>query len=147
MGIQREDLYLIGNPNIKSKNSKVKILPFIPIDVLMTDIVNSKFSVIPLDDFNYSFAQLTLFQQMVLWIPILAADVPAIKDYANESKGVETYISYNVNSLKEKLIFMSDKFSDILTRMGEINIEAIKSTLSEQDMANKIEKVCTDFLK
>lgn len=46
-----------------------------------------------------------------------------------------------------KLIFMSDKFSDILTRMGEINIEAIKSTLSEQDMANKMEKVCTDFLK
>lgn len=42
---------------------------------------------------------------------------------------------------------MSDKFSDILTRMGEINIEAIKSTLSEQDMANQIEKVCTDFLK
>lgn len=42
---------------------------------------------------------------MVLCIPILAADVPAIKDYANESKGVETYISYNVNSLKEKLIF------------------------------------------
>lgn len=72
VGIQREDLYLIGNPNIKSKNSKVKILPFIPIDVLMTDIVNSKFSVIPLDDFNYSFAQLTLFQQMVLWIPIPA---------------------------------------------------------------------------
>lgn len=143
----KEDLYLIGNPNIKSKNSKVKVLPFIPIEELMTYIVNSKFSVIPLDDFNYSFAQLTLLQQMALGVPILAADVPAIRDYANESNGVESYVPYNVDSLKEKLIFMSEKSSDILTKMGESNIVAVKSTLSEQDMAKKIEKACNDLLK
>ena len=59
-----EELYLIGNPDIKCDNPKVKVLPFIPISELMTYITNAKFSVIPLDDFNYSFAQLTLLQQM-----------------------------------------------------------------------------------
>ena len=143
----KEDLYLIGNPNIKSKNSKVKVLPFIPIEELMTYIVNSKFSVIPLDDFNYSFAQLTLLQQMALGVPILAADVPAIRDYANESNGVESYVPYNVDSLKEKLISMSEKPNDKLIQMGESNIVAVKSTLSEQDMAKKIEMACNNLLK
>ena len=142
----KEDLYLIGNPNITSENSKVKVLPFIPIEELMTYIVNSKFSVIPLDDFNYSFAQLTLLQQMALGVPILAADVPAIKDYANESEGVESYIPYNVDSLKEKLSDMSERSRDKLTQMGESNIAAVKSTLSEQDMAKKIEAVCESLL-
>lgn len=103
----KEDLYLIGNPNIKSKNYKVKVLAFIPIEELMTYIVNSKYSVIPINNFNYSFAQLILLQQMALGVLILVFDVSAIKDYASESKGVESYISYNVGSLKEKLIFMS----------------------------------------
>lgn len=142
----KEDLYLIGNPNITSENSKVKVFPFIPIEELMTYIVNSKFSVIPLDDFNYSFAQLTLLQQMALGVPILAADVPAIKDYANESEGVESYIPYNVDSLKEKLSYMSERSRDKLTQMGESNIAAVKSTLSEQDMAKKIEAVCESLL-
>ena len=142
----KEDLYLIGNPNITSENSKVKVLPFIPIEELMTYIVNSKFSVIPLDDFNYSFAQLTLLQQMALGVPILAADVPAIKDYANESEGVVSYIPYNVDSLKEKLSYMSERSRDKLTQMGESNIAAVKSTLSEQDMAKKIEAVCKSLL-
>lgn len=138
----KEDLYLIGNPDLKSENPKVKVLPFIPIEELMTYIVNSKFSVIPLDDFNYSFAQLTLLQQMALGVPILAADVPAIRDYANESSGVKSYIPYNADSLREKLLYMSEISSDELVQMGQNNIEAVKSTLSEQDMAKKIEMIC-----
>ena len=138
----KEELYLIGNPNIKSENPKVKVLPFIPIEELMTYIVNSRFSVIPLDDFNYSFAQLTLLQQMALGVPILAADVPAIRDYAKESKGVESYIPYSVENLREKLVGMSMKSETALAKMGEDNITAIKTTLSEQEMAKKIEMIC-----
>ena len=138
----KEKLYLIGNPKIKSENPNVKVLPFIPIDELMTYIVNSKFSVIPLDDFNYSFAQLTLLQQMALGVPILAADVPAIRDYARESGGVELFIPYNVENLREKLVGMSIKSEAALAEMGKANITAIKTTLSEQEMAKTIEMIC-----
>ncbi len=47
-----------------------------------------RFSVIPLDDFNYSFGQLTLLQQMVLGIPVIAADVPALRDYISRKGGL-----------------------------------------------------------
>ena len=141
-----EDLYLIGNPNLKSENPKVKVLPFIPIEELMTYIVNSRFSVIPLDNFNYSFAQLTLLQQMALGVPILAADVPAIRDYAYVSKGIELFVPYDVNDLVKKLIIMSKNSNEQLNKMGQDNIEAVKSTLSEQEMAKKIEKICNRLI-
>lgn len=137
-----EKLYLIGNPNIKCDNPRVKVLPFIPIDTLMTYIVNSKFSVVPLDDFNYSFGQMTLLQQMALGVPILAADVPAIRDYANKSHGVSLYMSYDVNDLKNKLIDMSKTSMETFDKMGEDNVEAIKTSLSEQEMAKEFEHIC-----
>lgn len=143
----KEKLYLIGNPKIKSENPNIKVIPFIPIDELMTYIVNARFSVIPLDDFNYSFAQLTLLQQMALGVPILAADVPAIRDYAKESKGVESYIPYNVENLTDKLMGMSKLSEEILAKMGEDNITAIKTTLSEQEMAKKFENICRKLVE
>ena len=79
---------------------------------------------------------------MALGVPILAADVPAIRDYAKESKGVESYIPYSVENLREKLVGMSMKSEMALAKMGEDNITAIKTTLSEQEMAKKIEMIC-----
>lgn len=75
-------------------------------------------------------------------VPILAADVPAIRDYAGESQGVESYIPYNVENLREKLVGMSIKSEAALAEMGEANITAIKTTLSEQEMAKTIEMIC-----
>ena len=141
-----EKLYLIGNPNIKCENSKVKVLPFIPIDELMTYIVNSKFSVIPLDDFNYSFGQMTLLQQMALGVPILAADVPAIRDYCNFSRGVISYTPYDSDDLAEKLIQMSNFSEDIMNTMSEDNMTATKTSLSEQEMARQFELICNDIV-
>ena len=137
-----EELYLIGNPEINCDNPKVKVLPFIPISELMTYIVNAKFSVIPLDDFNYSFAQLTLLQQMALGIPILAADVYAIRDYIICSDGVISYTPYDVEGLKMKLQEFSRLEDDELQRMGQSNIECTRTSLSEQQMAQKFERIC-----
>lgn len=137
-----EELYLIGKPDIKCENSKIKVLPFIPISELMTYIVNAKFSVIPLDDFNYSFAQLTLLQQMALGVPILAADVYAIRDYIKCSSGVISYIPYDVENLKIKLQELSKLKEADLRKMGQNNMECIMTVLSEQQMAQRFERIC-----
>lgn len=142
-----EELYLIGNPDIKCTNPKVKILPFIPINELMTYIINAKFSVIPLDDFNYSFAQLTLLQQMALGVPILAANVPAIRDYAKYSKGVTSYKPYDAEDLKTKLQTVSKLQTYDLLKMGQSNIDCIRTSLSELQMARKFEAVCKSLCK
>ncbi|MGJ7437950.1 glycosyltransferase family 4 protein [Streptococcus equinus] len=143
-----EDLYLIGNPSLQCDNPKVKVLPFIPIDDLMEYIKNSKYSVIPLDDFNYSFGQMTLLQQMALGIPILAANVPAISDYANSSDGgILSYKAYDVEDLALKLKTMSLKNSDELRGMGLKNIISIQTTLSEIQMAESFENICNTLIK
>lgn len=141
-----EKLYLIGNPDIKCDNPKVKVLPFIPIDELMTYIVNSKFSVVPLDDFNYSFGQMTLLQQMALGVPILAADVPAIRDYCNCSKGVLSYTPYDSIDLAQKIVQMSNFSEDTLKAMAQENMTVIKTLLSEQEMARRFEIICNDII-
>lgn len=143
----KEKLYLIGNPNIQCENAKVIAIPFVAIDELMTYIVNAKYSVIPLDDFNFSFGQLTLLQQMAVGTPILAADVPAIRDYINIDVGVMSYQPYHVDDLKEKIQIMSAMSETALKRMGEKNIEAVKTTLSEQKMAKKFEEICEFIIR
>lgn len=138
----KEKLYLIGNPDIKCENKNVVVLPFIPIDKLMTYIVNTKYSVIPLDDFNYSFGQLTILQQMAFGVPILAADVPAIRDYISCSDGIISYKPYNIDDLKEKLVKFSKFNKDDMEQMKKKNIIAVKTLLSEKRMALEFEKIC-----
>lgn len=138
----KEKLVLIGNPNIQCSNKNVIVKPFIQIDELMTYINNCKFSVIPLDDFNYSFGQLTLLQQMALGTPILGADVPAIRDYARLSDGVKLYKAYDVEDLKENLICMSEKKYEEIIKMKNANIHVIKNELSEKRMARQFEIIC-----
>lgn len=137
-----EELYLIGKSDIKCDNPKVKVLPFMQINELMTYITNAKFSVIPLDDFNYSFAQLTLLQQMALGVPILAADVYAIRDYIRCSNGVIAYAPYDVENLKIKLQEFSKLKEADLQKMGQSSIESTKTVLSEQQMAQRFERIC-----
>jgi len=108
----------------------------------MTYITNAKFSVIPLDDFNYSFAQLTLLQQMALGVPILAADVYAIRDYIKCSNGVISYTPYNVENLKTKLQELSKLKENDLQKMGQSSIECTMTVLSEQQMAQRFERIC-----
>ena len=133
---------MIGNPDIKCENKNVVVLPFIPIDKLMTYIVNAKYSVIPLDDFNYSFGQLTILQQMAFGVPILAADVPAIRDYISCSDGIISYKPYNIDDLKEKLVKFSKFNKDDMEQMKKKNIIAVKTLLSEKRMALEFEKIC-----
>lgn len=144
-GIKKK-LYLIGNPSLSYKNENIKVLPFIPIEVLMEYIYNAAFSVVPLDDFNYSFAQLTILQQMTLGTPIIAADVPALQDYVKCSNGVITYMPYDSEDLSKKMVEMLSKSAEEIEDMKEANRIAIRDILSEQNMAKKFEEVCESLL-
>ena len=137
-----EKLYLVGNPNIKVTNPNIKVLPFLPIDKLMNYIVNSKASIIPLDNFNYSFGQLTLLQQMAVATPIIAANVPAIFDYIDNSSGVVKYRPYDSDDLCKKIRFMSSCDEDELISFGRSNQLMIKNVFSEKNMALAFEEIC-----
>ncbi|WP_195955841.1 glycosyltransferase [Clostridium saudiense] len=145
-GIKKK-LYLIGNPSLSYDNKNIKVLPFIPIESLMEYIYNSALSIIPLDDFNYSFAQLTILQQMILGTNIIAADVPALRDYIKCSKGVTTYKPYDAEDLSKKMVEVLSKSYDEIESMREANCIAIRDILSEKNMSRDFEKVCERVLK
>ena len=113
----------------------------------MEYIYNSALSIIPLDDFNYSFAQLTILQQMVLGTNIIAADVPALRDYIKCSKGVTTYKPYDAEDLSKKMVEVISKSYDEIESMREANCIAIRDILSEKNMSRDFEKVCERVLK
>lgn len=92
--------------------------------------------------FNYSFGQLTILQQMAFGVPILAADVPAIRDYISCSDGIISYKPYNIDDLKEKLVKFSKFNKDDMEQMKKKNIIAVKTLLSEKRMALEFEKIC-----
>lgn len=141
-----QDLYLIGNSNLHCSNPKIKVLPFIPIEELMCYIYNSLFSVVPLEEFNYSFAQLTILQQMALGIPIIAADVPALHDYIKYSQGVLAYKPYDIEDLCHKIKELSMYEPDKIKGMQIANKQAIKTTLNEKNMSIKFEEICEQIL-
>ncbi|HFU4127719.1 TPA: glycosyltransferase [Streptococcus suis] len=112
-------------------------------DDLLINILCSKYSVIPLGDFNYSFGQMTLLQQMALGVPILAA----IRDYASSSDGgIVSYKAFDVEDLVLKLEYMSSKSSKELSDMGLRSVNAIKTSLSELQMAERFEEICSNLI-
>lgn len=143
----QEELYLVGNPSLKVDNPKIKVLPFLSIDELMKYISYAKASIIPLDNFNYSFGQLTLLQQMAIGTPIIADDVPAIHDYISESNGVVAYEPYNCDDLANRIRFVSMLPLHDLSKLGLNNRKATEELLNEKHMARCFEKICNSFFE
>ena len=69
-----------------------------------------------------------------------------IKVIHQENGGVSKARNCGIENAKGKFITFVDADdmvdSDLLAKMGEDNITAIKTTLSEQEMAKKIEMIC-----
>lgn len=143
----KEKLYLIGNEKIESDNENIIIIPFIPIEELMGYLANAKFSIIPLDNFNYSFGQLTILQQMAIGLPIISADVYSVRDYINDTSGVIKYNSHDCDDLCEKLKYMSSVSSEVYLKMGEDNKKSIKKIFNEKNMAKAFEDVIINVVK
>ena len=140
-------LHLIGAPNfnINFNKNKVKVYPILPIDELNEQIINAKFSIIPLVNLNYSFGQMTLLQQMALGIPILTSDSNSIKDYINESD-VIVYKSGSIENLKHNLELLLNLDDDSLKLLGVKNQNFAKKENNEVDMAHFFEKVILELL-
>lgn len=142
-----EKLILIGNDEIQVDNNKIELVPFIPINELMKYLENAKFSILPLDNYNYSYGQLTILQQMAIGLPIVTADVYSVRDYIKHSKGILKYKSNDVEDLSVKLKSISKLNANELKKCSEINKNAVKNILSEEEMAKSFEENLNLLLK
>lgn len=139
-------LKLAGNDQIQYHNSRIKILPYMPIRDLISQMEAALFCVVPLENFNYSFGQMTLLQQMALEKAVIAANVPSMRGYVKEGETALLYESGNADDLAGKMeLLISD--GSLRDRLGKNAGRDIRENFNEKNMAHKIERFYADVLK
>lgn len=135
---------LVG-PNIEEykKYSFVEQTGKVSAEKLREEIDKSAFCVLPLISINYSYAQMSLLDSMIMSKCVLISDVPPLRDYGENYKSYIKYKPEDVDDCAEKLKMIIDNKNEIVDK---ISIEARKSVLSwqEKDMAMAVEKVLNE---
>ena len=138
-------LYLLGNDKLDVMDDNVHLIKAVDVNQMKNMILASRFCVLPLKSYNYSYGQMTLLQQMALGKAIIVADVPSVSEYINDGE-VMTYVPENVASLSGKIQKLMD--DDALCKsLGDKASIAVKEKYNEQIMANKIENFVNEIVK
>lgn len=133
-------LRLVGHAEDKYQGIEgVEQIPFVPIRDLMNQIYNARFCVLPLEDFNYSFGQMTLMQQMALGKCVLAARVSSLSDYIEDGKNALFYEARNIKDLSEKMkqLIQDAGFAEYIGKQAR---QYLRDKCNEEIMANNIER-------
>lgn len=132
-------LYLLGNDKLEITDDNIHLIKAVDVNQMKNMILASRFCVLPLKSFNYSFGQMTLLQQMALGKAVIVADVPSVNEYINDGE-VVTYIPENFTSLSGKMQKLMDD-DELCEELGKKAAAAVKEKYNEQIMAKAIEEV------
>lgn len=139
-------LRMIGNERLSCEDERVQILPVIPIGELVQEIRGSLFGVLPLQSFNYSYAQMTLQEQMTLGKAVVTADVPSLKDYVSDSVTAVLYEPGNARQLAEKITMLLENPEE-RDKIGKAAAHAIEERFHEKKMALEILSYIREVVK
>lgn len=130
---------LIG-PSIEefNKYSFVEQLGKVSAEKLREEIDRCTFCVLPLVSINYSYAQMSLLDSMMMGKCVLIADVPPLRDYGEDLKSYIRYKPEDIDDCSEKLKMIMDNNKLV----DDVSVEAREYALSwkEKDMALAIEE-------
>ena len=124
----------------------IEQIPFVPIKELMNQIYNARFSILPLESFNYSYGQMTLMQQMALEKCVITAKVPSLLDYVEDEKTAILYCPKDVNDLKKKIQLVVSNES-LREDIGKRARRFLENECNEKIMAMQIEDIFNECLK
>lgn len=140
------ELRLIGKPveacqkmTKQSQKGKINQLPFLPLEELIQNIQASLFAVLPLENFNYSFGQMTLLQQMALGKAVITAQVPSMVDYVEEGKTGLFYEAGNERQLCDRM-FQLYESEQLRSQIGNAAAKYVQLQYNEKKMALQIEQ-------
>ncbi len=143
------ELRLIGKPDEtyqkivgQTQKGKISQQPFLPLEKLIQNIQAALFAVLPLENFNYSFGQMTLLQQMALGKAVITARVPSMADYVDEGK---TGLFYEAGNDRELCVRMLQLYENdrLRSQIECAAAEYVQLQYNEKNMALQIE----DFIK
>lgn len=138
-------LRLIGNRSIRTDIEGVEVLDPVSVIELKKQIQNALFCVLPLQQFNYSYGQMTLLQQMTMGKAVIVADVSSIQAY----KGKDNLILYEPENVEELALCMQELFMDAYKReqTGRRARESVLANYNERSMAKEIYAVIRKWME
>lgn len=115
----------------------VEQLGHIPIKELISQIHNAAFAVLPLEQYCYSYGQMTLMQQMALGKCVVAARVNSLVDYVDGETAV-LYEPKDAADLAKKLknVLEDASFRAAVARKGQ---QYLRTCCNEVIMAGEME--------
>lgn len=132
-------LKLVGHVDSRFEDvNGIEQIPRLPIKDLLKHIKASRFCILPLESFNYSFGQMTLMQQMALEKCVLAANVPSLVDYIIDDETAVLYHSGNSAELAQKMEVLL-KNTALCEKIGKNARAWLKDNCNEKKMADEIE--------
>jgi hypothetical protein len=136
-------LKLIGKGDIKCEDPRVEVMPAVSTLEFIQQVKNALFCVLPLQQFNYSYGQMTLLQQMVLGKAVIVADVYSIEAY-KRGNNMLTYPPEDEKVLQEKLeSLLSDSL--LRVRLGKAAEQSVKEYFNEHKMAEAIQEAIGEW--
>ena len=144
-GKEIPELRLVGKADYEGKDiiklpekAQITAIPFVPLEELISDILSSLFAVLPLENFNYSFGQMTLLQQMALGKAVITARVPSMVDYVTEGKTGLFYEAGNKQDLCDKMLLLYEN-GQLRQQIEHAAREYVEFKYNEKHMALQIE--------
>lgn len=133
-------LKMIGHVDPAFENiSGVEQVGYISIKELMNEIRRSKFGILPLKSYNYSYGQMTLMQQMAMGKCVITSQVPSLVDYVKNEETAVLYEPENYKQLAEMINKINE--NDLLRqRIGDSAKAYIQNECNEKVMARAVEK-------
>lgn len=139
-------LRIIGNKNIKTNDPRVEILGPIEKRELNVQIQKAKFCVLPLENKNFSFGQMTLLQQMYFGKAVITAKVPSVTDYVENNRTSILYESKNIKELKKSIELLLDDYK-LRVNLGKNSKIMVNNKFTETNMAKEIYKFINKIVK
>ena len=138
-------LRLIGNADLKTENPNIEVWGAVPVEEFKKQIEGALFCILPLRQFNYSYGQMTLLQQMAMGKAVIVADVYSIEAY----KGEDHFLLYqpeNVLQLKKQMERLLNS-EELRERIGQTAQQAVEKRYNEKIMAHHIQRVLDQWMK
>ena len=133
-------LYIVGGriPEYE-KIDGIKMIPRVSINEMSDIIYNARLCILPLESYNFSYAQMTLMHQMALEKCVITARVPSMVDYIEDGKTAVLYEAKNTGSLAECIQRLLNNPQEAES-IGKAARKYLLESCNEKIMAREIEK-------
>jgi glycosyltransferase involved in cell wall biosynthesis len=127
----------INTHRLQKGDDSVVLLGYVSVNELKLLIQKSKFVVIPLPVFNYSYGQMSFLQSMCLGKTVVVTQTPSSVDYLENENGAFFVKPYNVNDLKDKMELLLSNM-DLLAENNKKARTYITANFTEKRMGENI---------